>query len=148
MIKHKFLTIFLLLLLILSSLSACSDNNGSLNLNELNVELIPAAEILPTGEFTTYTVQITDKNKNPFDPDRVYLYLNMEMMNHPTEGTMERVSEGVYELALPLAMAGEWYAEITLYVGDQEKKYEGFTVQAEGDKFMEYMKGYNHDQEK
>lgn len=134
-------------MLILSSLSACG-NQGSPNLKDIHVELIPAQEVLPTGEFTTYTVKITDKKGKPFDPDKVYLYLNMEMMNHPTEGTMERVSEGIYELSLPLAMAGEWYAEITLSVGEETRKYEGFTVQAEGDMFMEYMKGYHHDQAK
>ena len=146
MIKQKFLTTFLLLLLILSSLTACAKYDGTPNWKDLQVELIPALEIIPTGEFTTYTVQISTKKKQPFDPDQVYLYLNMEMMNHPTEGTMQQVAEGIYQLDLPLAMAGEWYAEITLSIAGQERTYEGFTVTAEGEMFMEYMKGYNHDQ--
>lgn len=145
MLKPKLLTTFLLLLLFASLLSACMADSSAPSLNDIEVELIPAKSMIPTGEFTTYTVRVSTKNKQPFDPDQVYLYLNMERMNHPTEGTMKRIDEGIYELDLPLAMAGEWYAEITLSVDEQTRTYEGFSVHAEGEMFMEYMKGYHHD---
>ncbi|CCQ93439.1 exported hypothetical protein [[Clostridium] ultunense Esp] len=116
----------------------------SSSLNGITVELQKEKEPIPTGEMKVYTVKLTE-NGSPVDVDKVYFYMNMKGMHHPAEGTMKRVDQGVYQLALPLAMPGEWYGEVTLYKGNEERKVEGFTIQGEGKKFMQYMKGYNAD---
>lgn len=113
-------------------------------LNDVKVELVKEKEPIATGEMKGYTVKLT-ANGSPVDVDKVYYYMNMKGMHHPAEGTMKKVETGVYKVDLPLAMPGEWYAEITLTKGSESRKVEGFTVQAEGKKYMQYMKGYNAD---
>ncbi len=114
-------------------------------LADIQANLKGELDPVPTGEFYKYTVELTDQAGKAVDVDKVYIFMNMEGMHHPTEGTMHAVDKGVYELELPLAMAGEWYAEVTLSLGDEERTLDRFTVQAEGKKFMMYMKGYNAD---
>lgn len=128
-------------------MSGCSQGQESI-LNEVEVNFYADQEIVPTGEKRTYTVELKDPKGNPFDADHVYLYMNMNMMNHPTEGTMKKVRPGTYELELPLAMAGEWYAHVTLTQGGVERKVEGFNQLAEGEKHIELMRGYHADQPK
>ncbi|MBE3597144.1 MAG: FixH family protein [Hydrogenibacillus sp.] len=115
------------------------------DVERLNVELIPAREVLSTGEAHPYRVVVTDQGGQRVDADRVYLFLNMEGMHHPTEGTMRRVGTGEYELRLPLAMPGEWYAEVTISAGGKEKTFTGYQVRAEGKAYHLFMKGYNAD---
>lgn len=127
---------------------AASDSTSkevAISLADIQADLKGELDPIPTGEFYTYTVKLQDPSGNPVDADKVYLFMNMEGMHHPTEGTMHVVEKGVYQLELPLAMAGEWYAEVTLSQGNEERTLDRFTVQAEGKKFMMYMKGYNAD---
>ena len=137
---NLFVTIFTVAMLLMG----CSSNQQFLE--NLNVTFENEGATMPT-EFQTYTVQLTDSAGDVVDVDEVYLYMNMERMNHPIEGTMHNISEGVYELELPLAMAGEWYANITVTNDGDVKLFEGFVLYAEGERQMEFMKGYNADKE-
>lgn len=97
-----------------------------------------------SGEFNTFTVEVKGGEK----PENVYLYINMEGMNHPIEGTMKEKGDGKYELDLPVAMGGKWYAVIRVLDKDgevvqSEKIADAF--EATGDHAMKYMKGYNAD---
>jgi len=100
--------------------------------------------VFKTGEFHTYEVTIQNQTGEMISVDRVYLYMNMERMNHPMVGTMTRVEEGVYSVDLPLAMEGDWYAEVTIE-NDGEEKTEQFSVYAEGEMSEEYIRGYDAD---
>ncbi|WP_164984934.1 FixH family protein [Ammoniphilus sp. CFH 90114] len=128
-------------------MTACSQGQGT-KLNDIEVSFNGAQAVVPTGQKTLYTVELKDKDGKAIDVEKVYLYMNMNMMNHPTEGTMKRVNPGTYQLELPLAMAGEWYAHVTITEAGVERKVEGFTQQADGDKHMELMKGYHADEQK
>lgn len=143
MAKHILGSLIIILWTIL--LSACGQQNG---LEDIQVSFEGEKEVIPTGEMTTYIVKLGDASGKPIDVEKVYLYMNMKMMNHPTEGTMKRVDTGTYQLDLPLAMAGEWYANVTISEGGQQREIEGFKQQAEGEKKIELMKGYHADQQK
>ncbi|MBE3594821.1 MAG: FixH family protein [Candidatus Carbobacillus altaicus] len=112
----------------------------------LAVALKTDEPVYPTGEFKPYRVEIKDATGQPVDVDKVYYFMNMEGMHHPTEGTMRHIGPGSYELFLPLAMPGEWYAEITVEAGDKSHTFTGYHVQAEGKHYQQYMKGYNADE--
>lgn len=59
---------------------------------------------------------------------------------------MRHIGPGTYEIFLPLAMGGEWYAEITVTVGGKEHTFTGYHVQAEGKHYQQFIKGYNADE--
>ncbi|WP_096189461.1 hypothetical protein [Evansella halocellulosilytica] len=101
-------------------------------------------ETIETGEFQTYEVKIKGHEGERQSVDSVYLYMNMERMNHPMEGTMDEIEKGYYQIDLPLAMEGEWYAEVTV-TNNGEESIQRFTLFGEGDMVMDYMKGYNAD---
>lgn len=132
-----------MLFILLLVLTACSLSAASLS--DVTVTFENADETYEAGEFVPYIVTLKDDRDNYLTVDEVYLYINMEGMNHPMEGTMEEMESGVYELPLPLSMAGEWYVVVTVKQGEEERE-ETFTVYGEGERVMEYMKGYNHDE--
>lgn len=143
--KGRLLSSIILFMFLMMVAAACGQPAQSgAALNDVKVELVKEKEPIATGEMKAYTVKLT-RNGAPVDVDKVYYYMNMKGMHHPAEGTMKRVEKGVYRIELPLAMPGEWQAEITLYQGSETRKVEGFTIQAEGKKYMQYMKGYNAD---
>jgi hypothetical protein len=72
--------------------------------------------------------------------------MNMKMMNHPIEGTMKEVDKGLYELELPLAMAGEWYVNVIVTIEGEEFVFEDFSIIAEGPKQLDWIKGYHADE--
>lgn len=146
----KRFSLVLIMMLLFIFATACGNDDASgdtkkLDPTNFSVEFAGAQEVVPTGEFTKYTVTVKDSNGKTTSVDKVYLFMNMEGMHHPTEGTMKEVQTGVYELELPLAMEGEWYAEVTITVGDKEHTYGKYYQKAEGKKHMMYMKGYNAD---
>lgn len=116
------------------------------DLASIKVTLETAAQPIETGVMTPYVVSLADEQGNPVEVDSVHFYMNMEMMNHPTQGTMQKMENGKYEVELPLAMEGEWYTIITITKGEESTEMKEFKVQATGEKFMEYMKGYDADQ--
>ncbi|MFA9555887.1 FixH family protein [Evansella sp. AB-rgal1] len=122
---------------------ACS--NGGID--SIQATFFNNGETYPTGEFTTYSVSLVDSSGEPVSVEKLYFYMNMEKMNHPMEGTMKEVKEGLYEIELPLAMPGEWYVNVTIFNGKEERALDSFTVYAEGDMVMEYMRGFNSDLE-
>lgn len=113
-------------------------------LEKVTVEFKEENQTLATGKFHTYQVNLADESGDPFSADDVSIYMNMERMNHPMQGTMQAVEEGKYTVDLPLAMEGEWYAEVTVTY-DNEETTERFSLYAEGDMAEEYMKGYDAD---
>jgi len=125
--------------------SASAD--APVKLEDIKVSLEAAEDPVPTGEMTLYTVELKDQKGNPTAVDRVHLYLNMDMMNHPTQGTLKEAGEGVYTVELPLGMEGEWYTIITLSKGDMKREIKEFKVQAKGEKHMDLMTGYNADKD-
>lgn len=141
MVERLYQLVAILLLIVI--LFGCSSSAASLSDTTISLENL--GETYGTGEFIPYVITVNDSNGNPFSVDEVYLYINMEGMNHPMEGTMEEKEAGRYELSLPLAMEGEWYVIVTVFAGEDEQE-ERFTVYAEGERVMEYMKGYNHDE--
>ncbi|MGO4888520.1 FixH family protein [Anaerobacillus sp. MEB173] len=147
--KSNFFMTFLLLIFAISLIGCSSENNQfeSTILNDAEVNFLNQGELFQTGEMNTYTVEVTDSSGSPLQPDSVYIYMNMEMMNHPMEGTMHEVEAGTYQLDLPLAMAGDWYVQVTIKDGEEEKVFEDFAIQAEGEKVMEIMTGYHADQQ-
>jgi len=130
-----------------------SDQVGSasadapIKLEDIKVSLEAAQDPVPTGEMTLYTVKLQDQKGNPATVDSVHLYLNMDMMNHPTQGTMKEAGDGVYTLELPLGMEGEWYTIITLSKGDMKREIKEFKIEAKGEKHMDLMTGYTADGE-
>ncbi|WNF35831.1 FixH family protein [Bacillaceae bacterium IKA-2] len=137
---NLFMTFLIMLMLIIG----CS--SGS-ELKNLTVNFSDEANTVSTEGFHIYTVQISDKSGSSIDVDKVYLYMNMKMMNHPIEGTMNRVEEGLYQLELPLSMAGEWYANLTVTFDEDTKVFEDFLFSGEGEKQMEYITGYHADEQ-
>ncbi|MBT9282041.1 MAG: FixH family protein [Hydrogenibacillus schlegelii] len=113
----------------------------------LTVKLEAPTDVVETGAATPFRVRVEDERGQPVDVEKVYLFTNMEGMHHPTEGTMRHVGPGTYELRLPLAMAGEWYAEVTVTAGGKTKTFTGYTVRAEGKTVHAFMKGYNADEQ-
>ncbi|MBP1932072.1 FixH family protein [Ammoniphilus resinae] len=130
-----------------------SDQVGSasadapVKLEDIKVSLEAAKNPVLTGEMTLYTVKLQDQKGNPAAVDSVHVYLNMDMMNHPTQGTMKEAGEGVYTVELPVGMEGEWYTIITLSKGDMKREIKEFKVQAKGEKHMDLMTGYNADKD-
>lgn len=120
------------------------DNTKEEQKVEYNIDLKVEPEQPVSGEFSNFTVEVKDGDK----PEKVTLYLNMEGMNHPMQGTMEETGEGKYELELPVAMGGKWYAVVRLLDKDDKvihsKKFED-AFEATGDHAMKYMKGYDAD---
>lgn len=120
------------------------DNTKEEQKIEYNIDLKVEPEQPVSGEFSNFTVEVKDGDK----PEKVTLYLNMEGMNHPMQGTMEETGEGKYELELPVAMGGKWYAVVRLLDKDDKvihsKKFED-AFEATGDHAMKYMKGYDAD---
>lgn len=146
--KRLWMVLLVALLAIISvACGKSGDKNGAsaAALKEITATFTSAQAVVPTGEFQKYTVALMDKAGQATSVDKVYVFMNMEGMHHPTEGTMHEVEKGVYTIELPLAMAGEWYAEVTLTTGSASHTLDRFTVMAEGKKFMMYMKGYNAD---
>ncbi|MDY0323493.1 MAG: FixH family protein [Candidatus Carbobacillus sp.] len=131
-----------------SSMGATKDvaAKDAIDPKTLTVELKTETPVYPTGVFKPYRVEIRDASGKPVDVDKVYYFMNMEGMHHPTEGTMRHIGPGTYELFLPLAMGGEWYAEITVDVGGQSHTFTGYHVQAEGKHYQQFIKGYNADE--
>lgn len=141
----KKFNLFMTFLIIVIVVTACS-NTGNLS-DDVQVDFKNNGERLSTEGFQTYSVQLADGDGNPLDREKVYIYMNMKMMNHPIEGTMKNVAPGIYELDLPLAMAGDWYVHISVTENGETVVYDDFTVIAEGEKNMEYMKGYHADEQ-
>lgn len=137
---NLFMTLFIVLILIIG----CSSGNA---LKNLTVNLLDEENTVSTEGFHTYSVQISDESGSAIDVDKVYFYMNMKMMNHPIEGTMNRVKEGLYQLELPLPMAGEWYANLTVTLDEDTKMFEDFLFSGEGEKQMEYIIGYHADEQ-
>lgn len=115
------------------------------DLASITVELETTEQPIETGVMNPYIVLLKDQQGNPVEVDSVHFYMNMDMMNHPTQGTMQQKEAGAYTLDLPLAMKGEWYTIITLRRGEQSIEIKDFKIQAEGEKHMEYMRGYDAD---
>ncbi|MDG5789207.1 FixH family protein [Evansella sp. AB-P1] len=114
-------------------------------LDTLIVNLKQEGETFQKGEFTTYEVSLKSQQEEQVSVDDVYLYMNMEHMNHPMEGKMEKVRDGIYEIDLPLAMAGEWYVLVNVRHEGEEREIP-FHVFAEGDMVMKYMQDYHADE--
>ncbi|MBU9721857.1 MULTISPECIES: FixH family protein [Bacillaceae] len=133
-----FMTIWTVLIV---TMVGCQNDRGE----DLQIEFMNEGNTYRTGEFITFNLGLSDQEGAPVTADQVYFYMNMERMNHPMEGTMIEVSPGNYEIELPLAMEGEWLVEITT---TKENKVieERFYVHGEGDMAMEYMTGYNADE--
>ncbi len=113
-------------------------------LEETEIKFMNENEIHKTGVFHTYEVALIDKEGENISADQVFLYMNMERMNHPMTGTMEEKDKGKFALDLPLAMEGEWYAEVTVEIDGQEKT-ERFVLFAEGEMSEDYIRGYDAD---
>ncbi|PYZ93573.1 hypothetical protein CR194_10440 [Salipaludibacillus keqinensis] len=113
-------------------------------LEKISIEFHNEGEVFETGEFQTFRVELKDKAGERLEVDDVKIHINMERMNHPMIGTMNLSEDGVYEVELPLAMAGEWYTEITL-TEEGEERVERFYLQAEGEMAEEFMRGYHAD---
>ncbi|UCZ52036.1 FixH family protein [Bacillus shivajii] len=139
MYKSVNLVTFTIVVMLL--ISGCNVNS---ELDNLEINFFNEGSTYRTGEFHTYEVALLTGEEEPISVEDVYLYMNMERMNHPMEGTMVETEKGHYQLDLPLAMEGEWYAEVTVKIGDEEKT-ERFLINGEGEMVMDFMKGYNAD---
>ncbi|MBU9711445.1 FixH family protein [Evansella tamaricis] len=126
------------------SILGCS---GEENLNDYNVLLENEGNTYQTGEFIPLKVIVEDPSGEPVSVDDIFLYMNMERMNHPMQGTMEEQDQGMYIIELPLAMGGEWYVDVLIKDGKKERE-ERFYIHGEGEMVMEYMMGYNKDEER
>jgi hypothetical protein len=138
--KIKGVTIFVPLLMLFIIITGCSSRE------DVNVLFLEEGKTISTEGFHTYTVELTDKKGNPLAADSVFLFVNMKVMNHPMQGTMKQIEDGLYELDLPLAMAGEWLADVTVIINGEPKVFEGFELFAEGSINKEYIKGYHADE--
>lgn len=135
---NLFMTFFTMLMLVIG----CSNPKSDIEVNFLNNN-----EIISTEGFHTYKVEIKNEDESGTAVEKVYLYLNMEMMNHPIEGTMEKAQTGIYSIDLPLAMSGDWYAVVTVTMNGQDHTFEDFQFEATGEKNLDFMKGYNADEQ-
>lgn len=126
-------------MLVTACTSTTAPNSG------IEVMFLNDGQVISTEGFHTYSVQLTNKDGETIDAQEVYIYINMEMMNHPIEGTMQKGDTGLYELDLPLAMAGDWYVNVSVTIDGNKYEFSDFSIIAEGPKQMEYMKGYNAD---
>lgn len=135
------MTFFIVLMVV----TGCSSSDYS---SELQVNFLQDGATISTEGFQTYSVELKDKDGKAIDVEQVYMYMNMEMMNHPIEGTMNHVGKGVYELDLPLAMSGDWYVNLSVTFNGETTVLEGFSIFGEGEKQMEWMKGYHADDHK
>jgi hypothetical protein len=138
---NLFMTFFIIAMLVIGCTSSSS------NFNNVEVRFLNDGQVLSTEAFNTYTVKLVNNDGDAIDAEKVYLYMNMKMMNHPIEGTMKKVDKGLFELELPLAMAGDWYANVTVTIGGETVEFNDFEIIAEGPKQMEWMKGYHADQQ-
>ncbi|MFN7251716.1 MAG: hypothetical protein ACK4M9_13095 [Anaerobacillus sp.] len=138
---NLFMTFFIIAMLVIGCASSSSNSKN------VEVKFLNEGQVLSTESFNTYSVKLVNNKGDAIDAEKVYLYLNMKMMNHPIEGTMKRVDIGLYELELPLAMAGEWYANVTVTVEGETIEFSEFAIIAEGPKQVEWMKGYHADQQ-
>lgn len=107
------------------------------------IEFQTSSELPRSGEFERFTVTITEEE---LTIDKVTLYLNMEGMNHPLEGTMEKEASNLFTLDLPIAMGGTWYAIVRLYHKD-DVITERFDFEAIGDIDERFIHGYHADNE-
>jgi hypothetical protein len=131
-----------ILFMITAAAAGCSSVGA---LGNTDIQLENAGETYQTKEFITFEVNLQDKDGEAVSPERVYLYMNMERMHHPMEGTMKETEPGNFVIDLPLAMEGEWYAIVTISEGEKEVE-ERFEVFAEGEMEPELLKGYNADE--
>lgn len=138
--KFNLFMTFIIMFMLLTGCSNDKKQSGDIVVNFLN-----EGDVISTEGFHTYSLQVTNQKGDALTVESVYLYMNMKRMNHPIEGTMKKVDVGYYELDLPLAMAGEWYANVTINANGETFVFEDFTIYGEGPKQMEYMKGFNAD---
>ncbi|RXI98336.1 hypothetical protein DS745_18605 [Anaerobacillus alkaliphilus] len=135
---NLFMTFFIMVMVV----TGCSTSNPPA---EVQVTFLDDGQTISTNDFHTYTVQIKNKDGLALDVESVYMFMNMKMMNHPIEGTMNKVDTGLYEIDLPLAMSGDWYVDVSVTYKGETIVYEDFSITAEGPKQMEWMKGFNKD---
>ncbi|MGO4887368.1 hypothetical protein ACJ2A9_06410 [Anaerobacillus sp. MEB173] len=116
--------IYVLFMIIASVLLGCTNEQNDSSAFSLQI----SPELPQAGEFELFTVTLP----NDLEAEKVTIYLNMEGMDHPMEGTMKEENPFTYTIELPISMAGQWYAIVRVINGN-EVVTERFDFEASGE---------------